>query len=466
MKTIVLFLSAIFTLGVSRAQFSQDFEAPLSTITGDCWTIVDIFRTTTPGDVINGNASMYTNPPVNGAGTRDISSPALKVNAGNLVISFNYKLSSVINGNATRTIQIGLLDVLGNFTSLDMVTLDKNTPGTVQNYNNTFNMASAGLYKMMLKLGGTQGDGNSRLIFDDLFCSASPLYGGGTCNTAPIAVNDVFTGIIGNMVTGNVMTNDNEPNGEGMVAAIVVTSPNGIVVLNPNGSFVFTPNPGFVGSFTTFTYQLTDDGFSPATSNIATVTINFTAAGPLPVKLASFTATLNNNKADLKWTTTTEINVSHFVIEKSIDGTTFNDAGVVLAYGNATDRTNYSFTDNLNTTSAKLVYYRLRSVDMDTKSELSETRIIRLSKENSTSIAILAYPNPVVNDLRITVPANWQNKSVVFEVIGANGNTLQKKEIASCGQTETLNVSQLVSGFYFVRVNCDGQIAVQKIIKN
>ena len=56
----------------------------------------------------------------------------------------------------------------------------------------------------------------------------------------------------------------------------------------------------------------------------------------------------NNNKVDLKWETATEINVSHFIIEKSIDGKNFSDAGMVFAYGNTTSKSNYVFADNIS----------------------------------------------------------------------------------------------------------------------
>lgn len=187
----------------------------------------------------------------------------------------------------------------------------------------------------------------------------------------------------------------------------------------------------------------------------------------LPVKLTSFSAMLNNNKVDLKWTTSSEINVSHFIVEKSTDGVNYSDAGMAFAYGNATDKTNYSLSDNnVNTSRAAVIYYRLRSVDIDGKSELSETRIIRIGKQNENNITIVAYPNPVSNEVRITIPANWQNKQVSYELISANGQPVRKTVSANSSQTETINTSSLTPGFYFVRVMCEGQVAQQKIIKN
>jgi hypothetical protein len=100
----------------------------------------------------------------------------------------------------------------------------------------------------------------------------------------------------------------------------------------------------------------------------------------LSVKLVSFTAELTNNKGDLKWATASETNLSHFVIERSTDGINFNDAGVFFAYGNATDKTNYSFSDNLNTIQSGVVYYRLYSAGNNGKGQYSDTRIIRTGK--------------------------------------------------------------------------------------
>mgnify|MGYP001591376967 CR=1 FL=1 len=196
---------------------------------------------------------------------------------------------------------------------------------------------------------------------------------------------------------------------------------------------------------------------------------NFTYSAPfstVPVKLASFTATLGkNSKVDLKWTTASEINVSHFVVERSIDGTNYNDAGVVFAYGNATDKTNYNFSDNVSNIQSGVVYYRLRSVDLDGKGMYSETRIIKLGKQAENAITITAFPNPVTNEVRVAIAAEWQNKKVTYEVLNMNGQVIKKSEIASSSQVETINTSSLSRGFYVVRVSCEGQTAQQKIVK-
>lgn len=457
---------ALLTIGTAKAQFSQDFEGSEASMTGNCWTLSNVYRTADPADVITGTGSLYTNPPTNETGTRDLITPYLNVESTSFIVSFNYKLSSVINGNATRTIEVGVLHADNSYTTLTVITLDKFSPATVQNFNTAFNLASTGIKRLVIKLGGAGGDGNSRLILDDLYVNADPNYGTGTCNSAPIAVDDTFTGVIGTVIMGNVMANDNEPNGEAMNAATVTISPDGVLIMAANGNFIFTPAALFTGPTTSFTYRLTDNGYAPMNSNTATVTLNYVAGSSLPVNLISFNAMLgNNNKVNLTWTTITEINVSHFVVEKSTNGNDFMDAGIVFAAGNSTDRLDYAFVDALANTNDRVIYYRIRSVDIDGKSQLSQTRIIRLSKTEGPAISILAYPNPVTTDLRITIPASWQNKKVVYEVYSVNGSLTMKKENANSSQTETLNVSQAAPGVYMVRVSCEGEMAQQKIIK-
>ena len=196
---------------------------------------------------------------------------------------------------------------------------------------------------------------------------------------------------------------------------------------------------------------------------------NFAYVAPistLPVKLMAFTASLVKEKVNLKWETASEINVSHFELERSTDGVNFTKTALVFSYGAADTKASYMYADNVTSFQVPVVYYRLRSVDIDGKSDLSETRIIRLGQENANSISLLTYPNPVMNELRITVPNNWQNKPMSFELFNANGQIASRKSTSGSNQTETINTSNLAPGFYIVRVSCDGQNAQQKIVKH
>ncbi len=187
----------------------------------------------------------------------------------------------------------------------------------------------------------------------------------------------------------------------------------------------------------------------------------------MPITLQSFNTTLNNKNTEVNvnWITATEINVSHFVVQRSIDGKNFSEAGIVFSDGNSTTEVNYSFNENISSVQANLIYYRLCTVDLDGRLQYSDIRTVRISKTAAQNISILTYPNPVTNELRVTIPSTWQDKKVSYELYNGYGQLSKRIEEGSGSQTETINVSNLAKGMYVVKVICEGQSSQQKIIK-
>lgn len=105
---------------------------------------------------------------------------------------------------------------------------------------------------------------------------------------APEAADDFYEALSGNIVHGNVLLNDFEPDGDSMTVTIASGPAHGTVSLNTNGSFVYTPGATFENS-DSFTYSVSD-GLGGTDS--ATVTI--TAAS-----LPSFEARLRTGHADI-----------------------------------------------------------------------------------------------------------------------------------------------------------------------
>jgi len=184
----------------------------------------------------------------------------------------------------------------------------------------------------------------------------------------------------------------------------------------------------------------------------------------LPLVLKNFNAVLNNKKVSLDWTTGHEKDLSHFVVERSTNGVDYAEAGIVFAMGNSTAVQNYSFSDMLNTSSKGVVYYRLKMMDSQKRYQYSMVRIVRLG-EAPAEVKVQAYPNPVVNELRITVPAAWQNKQVSYEVYNVNGNLVKRVTTGNASQTETLNVQELGAGNYVVKAYTQTESASERIIK-
>jgi len=80
------------------------------------------------------------------------------------------------------------------------------------------------------------------------------------CNTMPNIIDDNYAINEDNILPGNVLNNDSDPDNDNLTAN---TTPlnnvtNGTLVLNPNGTFAYTPNPDFYGT-DSFTYEVCDD---------------------------------------------------------------------------------------------------------------------------------------------------------------------------------------------------------------
>jgi VCBS repeat-containing protein len=80
-------------------------------------------------------------------------------------------------------------------------------------------------------------------------------------------------------LTGNVLANDSDPEGDVLTAVLVTGPQHGTLTFNPDGSFTYTPNANFSG-IDSFTYQSTDGTLASAPI-VVQMTVTLTG-GPLP----------------------------------------------------------------------------------------------------------------------------------------------------------------------------------------
>ncbi|WP_344789671.1 Ig-like domain-containing protein, partial [Postechiella marina] len=88
------------------------------------------------------------------------------------------------------------------------------------------------------------------------------------CTDAIADINNTF---IDQPVTGNVLTNDEDYEGDAQTVTENTDPANGTVVVNPDGTYTYTPNAGFTGQ-DSFEYTICDDG-NPQACDTATVYI-------------------------------------------------------------------------------------------------------------------------------------------------------------------------------------------------
>lgn len=109
----------------------------------------------------------------------------------------------------------------------------------------------------------------------------------GAVNDAPNATDDSFSGDEDTTVSGNVLENDSDADGDTLSAALLTNVSNGSLSLSSDGSFSYSPDPGFSGS-DSFTYEVSDG----ALTDTATVSLNIGAVNDAPVAVDDEVSTI------------------------------------------------------------------------------------------------------------------------------------------------------------------------------
>src|SRR5690606_16419073 len=114
----------------------------------------------------------------------------------------------------------------------------------------------------------------------------------------------------------------------------------------------------------------------------------------LPISLTRFEVHSIEESARLSWSTASEINNDYFIIERSTDGGDFKAIAMVAGAGNSTNLIDYEFTDRSPVTGRS--YYRLRQVDYDGRSSVSDIIPFISGKRTSFDLISATASNSVV----------------------------------------------------------------------
>jgi len=175
---------------------------------------------------------------------------------------------------------------------------------------------------------------------------------------------------------------------------------------------------------------------------------------PLPVTYSYFNAKPSTNKVQLEWETTSEINNSHFEIEKTMDGENWYTIGTVEGAGNSYGAQFYSFDDN--SPAQGLNVYRLKQVDWNGDFEYSSNKTVIWGGQTTLN-TVNVFPNPGTEKIYINGVEN--PKVTVYNLAGTVQFQSENKN--------ELNLQFLQNGVYFIHIqSLSGEVSRIKFIKN
>ena len=188
----------------------------------------------------------------------------------------------------------------------------------------------------------------------------------------------------------------------------------------------------------------------------------------LPLELLHFQAqTLGDYAIELDWATAIETNTSHFEIQRSEDGISYQRIGDVSAQGNTIKTSFYQFEDR-NIESLKEYYYRLKMIDRDGSFTYSPVRTIRVGG-NQTFFIEHGPNNPIHNGLATMEIVSLNDQVLNIRMFDRVGKLIKQfNEGLSKGQNSlSLDVSNVPAGAYFLYLEDETHYeGIQLIIAN
>jgi hypothetical protein len=189
------------------------------------------------------------------------------------------------------------------------------------------------------------------------------------------------------------------------------------------------------------------------------------AYGVLPVDWLDVNVHRVSNKHIISWSTAREANVSHYEVERKLDGEKdFNPIpGIVAAKGNSNQISSYNHPD-LDVDKPGSYVYRVKQIDFDGLFAYSKLVKVVVSAENSIEI----YPNPAKNETNIQVSVSSDATVMIelFDGISKLVRVLKKSDVQVTGSViYNMNLSDIPAGVYNVAITVDGVTTQKKLIR-
>ena len=182
----------------------------------------------------------------------------------------------------------------------------------------------------------------------------------------------------------------------------------------------------------------------------------------LPIRWLGFNAVRQVNDGFISWTVENDDDNEKYFIERSLDGSNFVPIGELSKRAGSGIK-QYSFIDkNIVTLTKKIVYYRVKSLEVNNRYSYTETKSIRLDTKGEISL----YPIPAKDGFTLAVPYLRPNQEKVqLHLVNALGQIVDRKDItraAAINYYYNLQSSLITSGEYLLKIFEDNQLTETK----
>lgn len=186
----------------------------------------------------------------------------------------------------------------------------------------------------------------------------------------------------------------------------------------------------------------------------------------LPITLKSLTAQkFDETSALLEWTSASEVDASHYEVERSFDAQAWSYVSTERVRGGNKQEASYTYLDRLGLllrSKPNIVYYRLKLVDLDGSYKYSDVRSVAF--EELAEIAVNLYPNPASGQFQFAILSkDGINTSIPLILTDMTGKTVLSQNVTTNAIT-TISTLGLPVGVYHAQVTVDGQSVTKKVV--
>lgn len=243
---------------------------------------------------------------------------------------------------------------------------------------------------------------------------------------------------------------------------IYVGSDFGVYVSPNRGQTWYSYNDGFTDATMVYDLQVDANNKLIAATHGKGVFRSdlFIDNGTLPVTLISFTGTGHSGYNRLKWTVAQEDNLSHYELERSASGSSFDKVATVQAR-DSHNETTYEHTDNTQLFES---YYRLKMVDRDGSFKYSSVIFIR--KDNGVNTFAVAG-NPFTDNIVLKYTLS-RDKKINVQLLNSAGATVKSTSYAVTAGQGNYTIHDLgnyPAGMYILNILYDDKKTSIKLVK-
>lgn len=207
----------------------------------------------------------------------------------------------------------------------------------------------------------------------------------------------------------------------------------------------------YTGEGVTFGYQPTNN-----------ITDNTEISGDdLPVEFVDLKIYEIDGSICVEWVVASETNNDYFIVERSVDGYSFIEVGVVDGSGTINEYKTYTFSDSIMF--QNIIYYRIKQVDFNGNFEYFGPQSIKILNESNV---IQLFPNPGKNVIIVFCNKKIEPKIYInfYDVTGKKVKGYIIDGIDE-GEKNTINIEDINKGVYLIYIKSELFVNVTKFVK-